>query len=463
MIAHPRDTGSSADLEARARALEGEGRLGEARDAFEAALRLDPTSQSCAEGRARVAIQLNEEGAVEHCARALRFHESDPELQEQMIAIAVGRLGAIGMPLLEEHLDRHPDSVKSHELLSDLRAQAGEGNRFTESYTDALRRRPLSKQLWMSYWNTLTRAGRLTEALESMDANRQLFGGDRDFSLLEINTANHAGLTDRAGERLNSIDDRPDSQLARGQHRLQTGRIEEAASLFESVTKAEPANLSAWALLEIAWRLIGDTRHSWLVQPRLIGEHRLSLDDSQLSEIAAMLRSIHQARAQPLGQSVRGGTQTLGQLLIRTEPEILMLTEALAEAIRQFVGALPAADPTHPLLRYRDQGMAFGPSWSVRLAGGGYHAAHFHPGGILSSACYISLPDEVAGSEGQSGWLEIGRPPPELGLDLESLTSFEPKAGHLVLFPSFLFHGTRPFGGGERLTVAFDLVPVPPS
>jgi hypothetical protein len=32
-----------------------------------------------------------------------------------------------------------------------------------------------------------------------------------------------------------------------------------------------------------------------------------------------------------------------------------------------------------------------------------------------------------------------------------------------VLFPSFLFHGTRPFLGGERLTVAFDLVPVPPS
>jgi len=27
-----------------------------------------------------------------------------------------------------------------------------------------------------------------------------------------------------------------------------------------------------------------------------------------------------------------------------------------------------------------------------------------------------------------------------------------------VLFPSFMFHGTRPFAGGERLTVAFDLV-----
>jgi predicted 2-oxoglutarate/Fe(II)-dependent dioxygenase YbiX len=42
-------------------------------------------------------------------------------------------------------------------------------------------------------------------------------------------------------------------------------------------------------------------------------------------------------------------------------------------------------------------------------------------------------------------------------LDLPPLATFEPKPGRLVLFPSFLFHGTRPFTGGERLTVAFDL------
>jgi hypothetical protein len=108
-------------------------------------------------------------------------------------------------------------------------------------------------------------------------------------------------------------------------------------------------------------------------------------------------------------------------------------------------------------------GMAFGPSWSVRLTEGGFHAAHFHPGGILSSACYISLPDSFASGEEKAGWLELGRPPAELGLDLPPLATFEPKPGRLVLFPSFLFHGTRPFRGGERLTVAFDLVPVTPN
>jgi hypothetical protein len=105
--------------------------------------------------------------------------------------------------------------------------------------------------------------------------------------------------------------------------------------------------------------------------------------------------------------------------------------------------------------------MAFGPSWSVRFTDSGYHAAHFHPNGILSSACYIEVPAAVAGSDEKSGWLEIGRPPPELQVDLPPLATIEPKRGRLVLFPSFLFHGTRPFSGGERMSVAFDLVPVP--
>jgi hypothetical protein len=28
----------------------------------------------------------------------------------------------------------------------------------------------------------------------------------------------------------------------------------------------------------------------------------------------------------------------------------------------------------------------------------------------------------------------------------------------VALFPSYMYHGTRPFSAGERLTVAFDVV-----
>jgi hypothetical protein len=35
----------------------------------------------------------------------------------------------------------------------------------------------------------------------------------------------------------------------------------------------------------------------------------------------------------------------------------------------------------------------------------------------------------------------------------------EPKPGRLVLFPSYMWHATRPFRAGERITVAFDIAP----
>jgi tetratricopeptide (TPR) repeat protein len=449
-------------LEQRALRLESEQRLDEAREAFDAALELDPTSQSCAEGRARIAIALREDTAAEHCARALAFHDAYPERQLRMIQTAAAELGSAAIPLFEEYLTRHPTEPAAHEMLSEVRAEWGAGDRYAESYSAALREDPANKPLLMSYWNTLARAGRLDAALESMDAHRPLFEDDRDFALLAVNIASHAGLAERAGKLIPLLDERPDAQLARGRHCLQIGEPDKAAGLLETVVNAEPDNLSAWALLELAWRILGDPRHQWLIgQAGLYGAMELALTSAQLEQIAAALRRLHRTRAQPVGQSLRGGTQTPGQLFLRPDAEIVLLTDALAAAIRQFVGALPAADPHHPLLKHRNMGMAFGPSWSVRFTGGGHHAAHFHPNGILSSACYISLPAAVADANEKAGWLEIGRPPSELGVDLPPLATFEPKRGRLVLFPSFVFHGTRPFSGGERLSVAFDLVPVP--
>jgi hypothetical protein len=76
----------------------------------------------------------------------------------------------------------------------------------------------------------------------------------------------------------------------------------------------------------------------------------------------------------------------------------------------------------------------------------------------MSSALYVALPDAVGTSaDSADGWLELGRPPNDLDLDLAPLTLIEPKVGRLALFPSILWHGTRPFPEGERLTVAFDI------
>jgi hypothetical protein len=42
-------------------------------------------------------------------------------------------------------------------------------------------------------------------------------------------------------------------------------------------------------------------------------------------------------------------------------------------------------------------------------------------------------------------------------VDLPPFRTIEPKPGRLALFPSYMWHGTRPFAEGERMTVAFDV------
>jgi len=60
----------------------------------------------------------------------------------------------------------------------------------------------------------------------------------------------------------------------------------------------------------------------------------------------------------------------------------------------------------------------------------------------------------------QQGWLKFGEPPYELDLKAPIRRTLHPKPGMLVLFPSYLWHGTIPFQGEQtRTTIAFDVVP----
>jgi uncharacterized protein (TIGR02466 family) len=105
-------------------------------------------------------------------------------------------------------------------------------------------------------------------------------------------------------------------------------------------------------------------------------------------------------------------------------------------------------------------GFSFAGSWSVRLKSQGFHTNHIHPQGWISSALYIALPDEVRAATDTAGHIQFGVPPVETGLTLPPRRVVKPELGQVVLFPSYMWHGTVPFTSNEpRITVAFDLVP----
>jgi hypothetical protein len=80
--------------------------------------------------------------------------------------------------------------------------------------------------------------------------------------------------------------------------------------------------------------------------------------------------------------------------------------------------------------------------------------------GWISSAYYVSLPDELDDASRRQGWLKFGESHLDLGSGSGAEHFVKPHVGHLVLFPSYFWHGTVPFESrDERLTIAFDVVP----
>ncbi len=101
--------------------------------------------------------------------------------------------------------------------------------------------------------------------------------------------------------------------------------------------------------------------------------------------------------------------------------------------------------------------------WATLFGGDGYELPHHHPSGWLSGVYYVSappLPDET----GFAGALLLGALDKERhGVDPPwEVRRIEPVPGRLVLFPSYIPHATEPSGlDGERISVAFDVIPVP--
>ena len=245
------------------------------------------------------------------------------------------------------------------------------------------------------------------------------------------------------------------SPMIVAKHRL---RLKDPAAAEHLLARATANDdIEAWALRGLAWQLLGDRRFEWLnCQDGLIQVHELPLSFAEITAVAARLRAVHLRSTIRAGQSLRGGTQTGGNLFDRREPEMKMLAGVLRESVDRYRLAMPAADPRHPLLKHRDAFFTVAGSWSIRLVNGGFHVQHIHPKGLVSSASYWALPASEC-ADPQAGWLEIGGAPGYLDIDIEPVLRVEPKLGRVALFPSTLHHGTRPFPSGERLSVAFDV------
>lgn len=430
--------------------------------AFETAARLAPADPLIAHSRARVALEAGLP-AVDLFEAAARLAPADGSVVLGRVAarIAAGE-GARAEAELAGLLRVNPLWVDGHADLVQLRCILGDRQGCLASIEAALGQAPDAPALWQLLIQKLIEADDFAAIPDVATKGRERLGEQPFFLAAEAIAYSETGSTGLADACFEKLDHVSDMSLAvrKVRHQLRTDRTDRALKEIDKWT-GDPAANPIWPYAAIAWRLAGDPRLEWLEgDPALVSVTDITRNLPPLGDLAAVLRRLHQARAEQLDQSVRGGTQTDGVLLQRIEPEIRALRAAIAGAVREHVRRLPAIDPAHPVLRNRrDRPVRFAGSWSVRLRDGGYHANHVHPAGWFSSALYIALPESISHGEDHSGWLTLGEPQAELGLHVQPLRLVEPKPGRLVIFPSIMWHGTLPFPKGERLTVAVDISP----
>lgn len=444
----------------RAGCARGAGDLAQAAKWYDRSIALNPSGAKALHGRARVALERGTSDAVQFFEHALSVNGRDAEAWFGL-AEALDAAGerARARELAEQLVHQAPHWIAALRLLAQIRLAAGEAD-FTSHFAEAEKRAPDNPQIAREHIRVLEQHDLFADALENAQNAAHRFPDDETLALLQASYAGIIGEDALAKSLFDGLAlQNPDRWLLEARYLLGREDYDRCGALLDKVIASDPFHINTWALRDFLWRLTGDERGEWLHgQQGLVQMLELPDGEAVLRDSVPLLHSLHDGSAFPLGQSLRGGTQTRGGLFNRPEPELQRLHEVLLVALQNYQAALPAFDPQHPTLRLRDSVLVITGSWSVRLAGGGdFHAAHLHPEGVVSSALYCTLPDGLDDNEDHAGHIELGRPPPKLRIDLEPRYTLRPKVGHLALFPSTLYHGTRPFAVGERMTVAFDV------
>lgn len=427
-----------------------------AHQAFARAAALAPADPVIAHSQARTALEAGYPAlTLFNRARVLAPSDGAVMLGRSAAMLAEG-LGREACDQLGNLLASSPGWIEGHFAYARFMAQVDPAAALDAPLRRALARHPQAGALWQALMQIWMEARDYRRTAEAAAEARAALGASPELDRVEAICLSELGDPQRAQAVFDRLPFPDDGEMAIWPIRnfIRLGRLDQAALLAGQTFAAN--DTAIWPYRALLWRLTGDPRWHWLEgDERMVQTYDIAGAVGSLDRLAEVLRALHTARGEPLDQSVRGGTQTDGNLLARAEPEIRALRAALLDTVRSYVAQLPPADPAHPMLLARREPLQVAGSWSVRLTDRGFHADHVHWQGWISSAFYVAVPaDDPAHPE--SGWLTFGECR-DLLPDLKAFRTVRPMPGTLALFPSIMWHGTRPFGSGERMTVAYDI------
>lgn len=367
--------------------------------------------------------------------------------------------------LYRRMLDADPANPHLHQFYNDLLYRLGKGEDYLKSYDRAPRTRDLllGKAFFLSHEGRGADAHALyAEILTGAPDDAAALAGAARALAMAGRLADAGAAFDRALARVPG-----DATLFADAARvaLQGNDPEKAVALCEQGLRAAPHDQNCLSVIGLGWRMLEDPRDEALSgYDRFVRAFDLDPPDGFSSiedfnaELNASLDKVHQGTREYIDQSLRQGSQTAAHLFGAGHPLVEKIRARIDQAVARYIAEL-AEDESHPYLSRRARGFCYHGSWSARLRDCGFHVNHIHPAGWISSAYYVHVPETVSDTQGQQGWIKFGEPVFDIALKQKVRRAVQPAPGRLVLFPSFMWHGTVPFHGPQRTTIAFDVVP----
>lgn len=242
-------------------------------------------------------------------------------------------------------------------------------------------------------------------------------------------------------------------------------QYDKALKLAKNMTEHSPWHQGCWALYASALRYNGNEieyqkLYNYQDLVKIYSVPPPSRYDSVAeynTELLKELEKHHKNKRHPIEQSVRNGSQTPNHLFLNASPFIQEFEKSLITVIDQHISKLNKEE-NHPLLEHVNSNYFFSGAWSINMNKKGYHRNHYHHKGWISGPYYVVVPEAV--NSGGEGWLKVGQAELSRWLKQEPDYYIKPTAGDVILFPSYMWHGTVPLKKDQqRVTVAFDVTP----
>jgi Flp pilus assembly protein TadD len=451
--------------------LANQNRLLEAEGAYRQALALNPGNAPLHRRLGTLLAQLERaEEALTVLTRAQSLGARGFEL-EFARGRALGQLGRLeaAEQAYAAAASLRPRSAETQLNLARVRQARGDPD-FTRSLVAAVREAPQDARLQEVLSALLVRAGRGDVAEQLLREQLRLAAGPAPYLRFMLSQVLREAqrLPEAETEALEAATALPDDAAVIENLvsiLLSRGRPEEALAFIGTQRARAPA-VQAWLAYEAtAARLCGTPRYQELYDyERFVRVYELEPPagfDSVARLNAALLEALiarQRPHTQPLRASLRHGTQTTRNLVMEPDATIQALMRAFEEPLRVYLAAIGSGGD-HPFTARNGGAARIASMWSVQLGRGGFHVNHFHNQGWISSAYFVQVPEETRDPELKSGWLKLGEPRfPTPGAGAGCVV--QPHAGQLVLFPSYMWHGTNPIRGSQpRTAVSFDAVP----